>query len=88
MESAIKVLEKTQYVAQNARSGFTKSSGIRSRLETVVDLQCTNCSQGLVAETLSQKLCPIKFNGDTLECDSLNGFKNRIEKMFEGREFI
>src|SRR5208282_5487516 len=26
------------------------------------------CSQGLVAETISQKLCPIKLNGDSLEC--------------------
>ena len=33
-----------------------------------VDFHSTNCSQGLVAETLSQKLCPIKLNGDTLEC--------------------
>ena len=34
----------------------------------LVGFQCTNCSQGLVAETVSQKLCPIKWNGDTLEC--------------------
>jgi len=33
-----------------------KCSCIRSRLETVVGFQCTNCSQGLVAETISQKL--------------------------------
>ena len=39
-----------------------KCSGIRSRLETVVGFQ------GLVAETISQKLCPIKLNGDSLEC--------------------
>ena len=39
-----------------------KCSGIRSRLETVVGSQCTNCSQGLVVETLSQKLCSIKLN--------------------------
>ena len=45
-----------------------KCSGIQSRLETVVGFQCTNCSQGLVAETISQKLCPIKLNGDSLEC--------------------
>ena len=45
-----------------------KCSGIRSGLETVVGFQCTNCSQGLVAETLSQKLYPIKLNGDSLEC--------------------
>ena len=37
-------------------------------METVVDFQCTNCSQGLVAGSLSDKLCPIKLNGDTLEC--------------------
>ena len=37
-------------------------------METVVGFQYTNCSQGLVAETLSQKLCPIKLNGDSLEC--------------------
>src|SRR5208282_5711847 len=30
-----------------------KCSGIRSRLESVVGFQCTNCSQGLVAESLS-----------------------------------
>ena len=45
-----------------------KCSGIRSRLKTVVGFQCTNCSQGLVAETISQKLCSIKLNGDSLEC--------------------
>src|SRR5208282_5968630 len=45
-----------------------KCSGIRGRLETVVGFQCTNCSQGLVAETISQKLYPIKLNGDSLEC--------------------
>ena len=45
-----------------------KYSWIRSRLETVVGFQCTNCSQGLVAETVYQKLCLIKLNGDTLEC--------------------
>ena len=45
-----------------------KCSGIRSRLESVAGFQCTNCSQGLVAELLSDKLCPIKLNGDTLEC--------------------
>ena len=39
-----------------------KCSGIRSRLETVVGFQCTNCSQGLVVETISQKLCLIKLN--------------------------
>ena len=50
-------------------NGFHKKcSGIRSRLETVVGFQCTNCSQGLVAEKLTQKLCPIKLNGDSLEC--------------------
>ena len=27
-----------------------------------------HCFQGLVAETHSQKLCPIKLNGDSLEC--------------------
>ena len=37
-------------------------------METVVGFQCTNCSQGLVAETLSQNLCPIKLNGVALEC--------------------
>ena len=41
---------------------------IRRRLETVVGFQCTNCSQGLGSETLSQNLCPIKLNGDSLEC--------------------
>ena len=51
------------------KEGIYKTcSGIRSRLETVVGFQCTNCSQGLVAETLSQKLCFIKLNGDSLEC--------------------
>src|SRR5208282_1215302 len=45
-----------------------KCGVIRSRLETAVGFQCTNCSQGLVAETISQKLCPIKLNGDSLEC--------------------
>ena len=46
-----------------------KCSEIRSRLESVICFQCTNCSQGLVAKTLSQKLCcPIKLNGDSLEC--------------------
>src|SRR5208282_2199201 len=45
-----------------------KCSMIRSRLETVVGFQCTNFSQGLVAETISKKLCPIKLNGDSLEC--------------------
>ena len=45
-----------------------KCSGILGRLETVVGFQCTNCSQGLVAETVSQKLCPTKLNGGTLEC--------------------
>ena len=68
MESARKVLEETQYVTQYAEMDSKKCSGIQSRLETVVGFQCTNCSQGLVAETLSQKLCPIKLNGDTLEC--------------------
>ena len=37
-------------------------------METAVGFQCTNCSQGLVAETTSEKLCPNKLNGDTLEC--------------------
>ena len=45
-----------------------KCSGIWGRLETVVGFQLTNCSRGLVAERLSQNLCPIKLNGDTLEC--------------------
>src|SRR5208282_561396 len=44
-----------------------KCSGIRSGLESVVGFQCTNYSQGLVAGSLSDKLCPIKLNGDTLE---------------------
>ena len=44
-----------------------KCSGIKSRLETVVGFQCTSCSLGLVAETVYQKQCPIKLNGDTLE---------------------
>ena len=53
MESVGKVLEETQYVVQNARRGFLKKcSGIRNRLELVVEFQCTNCSQGLVAETV------------------------------------
>ena len=45
-----------------------RCSGIQSRLENAVDFQCTNCSQELVAEIVSKKLCPIKLNGDTLEC--------------------
>ena len=68
LESARKVLEETQYVAKTQRSGFTKSVvgfGVDWKL---VGFQCTNCSQGLVAESLSVKLCPIKLNNDMLEC--------------------
>ena len=32
--------------------------GIQSGLESVVGFQCTNCCQGLVAESRSNKLCP------------------------------
>ena len=45
-----------------------KCSGIRNRLELVVGFQRTNCTQGAVVRTLSQELCPIQVNGDTLEC--------------------
>jgi hypothetical protein len=48
VEYAGKVLEETQYVAQNARSGLTNSVvGFGGRLETVVGFQLTNCSQVL-----------------------------------------
>ena len=37
-------------------------------MELVVGFQCTNCAQGAVVQTVSQELCPIQVNGDTLEC--------------------
>ena len=63
MESARKGLEETQYVAQNARSRFTKSA-----VRFGVDWKLYLVFKGLVAETISQKLFPIKLNGDSLEC--------------------
>ena len=45
-----------------------KCSEFQSRLGTIVGFHYTNCSQELVAESLSDKRCPIKLNGDTLEC--------------------
>src|SRR5208282_105427 len=64
-----KVIERNSIFCIKCKKWIHKQcSKIRSRLETVVGFQCTNCSQGLAAETLSQKLCPINLNGDTLEC--------------------
>ena len=45
-----------------------KCSGIRTRLELAVGFQCTNSTQGAVVNAVSQELCPIQMNGDTLEC--------------------
>ena len=37
-------------------------------MELAVGFQCTNCTQGAVVNAVSQELCSIQVNCDTLEC--------------------
>ena len=68
MESVGKVLEETRCCTKCKKWIHKKCSEIRNRLELVVGFQCTNCTQGALARTVSQELCPIQVNGDMLEC--------------------
>jgi hypothetical protein len=45
-----------------------RCNGIWNILELAVGFQCTKCTQVVVARIVSQELCPIKVNGDTLAC--------------------
>ena len=54
-----------------AGSGFTKSVvgfGVDWKLQLVFNALTALKDWLQTGETLSQKLCPIKLNGDTLEC--------------------